>query len=199
MDAKEKTLTTFSTRVRQLILQFRELKAENNELYAMVDERDKKIKELESQVAQKQTEYESLKTAKMLEITDGDLDGAKKRVARLIREVNKCHVAERIKAMAETNKAKQHITLHVYDTNLSVYCEPEKEVLYRNAAKKITETVNQYAQIFKGRKSDKDILYMSLIDIALRYEMELDRNETQPYDQLLSQLTTEIEEELKNK
>lgn len=90
MDAKEKTLTTFSTRVRQLILQFRELKAENNELYAMVDERDKKIKELESQVAQKQTEYESLKTAKMLEITDGDLEGAKKRVARLIREVNKC-------------------------------------------------------------------------------------------------------------
>lgn len=90
MDAKEKTLTTFSTRVRQLILQFRELKEENNELYAMVDERDKKIKELESQVAQKQTEYESLKTAKMLEITDGDLDGAKKRVARLIREVNKC-------------------------------------------------------------------------------------------------------------
>ena len=90
MDAKEKTLTTFSTRVRQLILQFRELKAKNNELYAMVDERDKKIKELESQVAQKQTEYESLKTAKMLEITDGDLDGAKKRVARLVREVNKC-------------------------------------------------------------------------------------------------------------
>lgn len=90
MDAKEKTLTTFSTRVRQLILQLRELKAENNELYAMVDERDKKIKELESQVAQKQTEYESLKTAKMLEITDGDLDGAKKRVARLVREVNKC-------------------------------------------------------------------------------------------------------------
>ncbi len=90
MDAKEKTLTTFSTRVRQLILQFRELKAENNKLYAMVDERDKKIKELESQVAQKQTEYESLKTAKMLEITDGDLDGAKKRVARLVREVNKC-------------------------------------------------------------------------------------------------------------
>ncbi len=90
MDAKEKTLTTFSTRVRQLILQFRELKAENNELYAMVDERDKKIKELESQVAQKQAEYESLKTAKMLEITDGDLDGAKKRVARLVREVNKC-------------------------------------------------------------------------------------------------------------
>jgi uncharacterized coiled-coil DUF342 family protein len=90
MDAKEKTLTTFSARVRQLIFQFQELKKENNELYAMVDERDKKIKELENLIAQKQSEYNSLKTAKMLEITDGDLDGAKKQVAKLIREVNKC-------------------------------------------------------------------------------------------------------------
>ena len=90
MDAKEKTLATFSARVRQLIFQYQELKKENNELYAMVDERDKKIKLLESQVAQKQAEYNSLKTAKMLEITDGDLDGAKKQVAKLIREVNKC-------------------------------------------------------------------------------------------------------------
>ena len=90
MAAKEKTLTTFSARVRQLIFQFQELKKENNELYAMVDERDKKIKELENLIAQKQSEYNSLKTAKMLEITDGDLDGAKKQVAKLIREVNKC-------------------------------------------------------------------------------------------------------------
>ena len=90
MDAKEKTLTTFSARVRQLIFQFQELKKENNELYARVDERDKKIKELENLIAQKQSEYNSLKTAKMLEITDGDLDGAKKQVAKLIREVNKC-------------------------------------------------------------------------------------------------------------
>ena len=89
MDAKEKTLATFSARVRQLLFQYQELKKENNELYAMVDERDKKIKLLESQVAQKQAEYNSLKTAKMLEITDGDLDGAKKQVAKLIREVNK--------------------------------------------------------------------------------------------------------------
>lgn len=90
MDAKEKTLATFSARVRQLLFQYQELKKENYELYAMVDERDKKIKLLESQVAQKQAEYNSLKTAKMLEITDGDLDGAKKQVAKLIREVNKC-------------------------------------------------------------------------------------------------------------
>ena len=32
----------------------------------------------------------SLKMAKMLEITDGDLESARARVAKMIREVNKC-------------------------------------------------------------------------------------------------------------
>ena len=90
MDANEKTITLFTTRVRQMILQFKQLKKENEELYAMVDERDAKIHQLEAQVQQAQRDYSSLKMAKMLEVTDGDLEGAKKRVAGLIRDVNKC-------------------------------------------------------------------------------------------------------------
>ena len=90
MAANEKTITLFTTRVRQMILQFKQLKKENEELYAMVDERDARIRQLEAQVQQAQRDYSSLKMAKMLEVTDGDLEGAKKRVAGLIRDVNKC-------------------------------------------------------------------------------------------------------------
>ena len=90
MDANEKTLTLFSTRVRQLILQFKETRKENVELYAMIDERDVRIKELEARLAQALNDYNSLKMAKMIEITDGDLEGAQKRLAKLIRDVNKC-------------------------------------------------------------------------------------------------------------
>ena len=90
MNATEKTINTFTTRVRQMILRFNEIKTENSELYAMVDERDQKIKELEAKLTQANAEYESLKMAKMLEVTDGDLEGAKKKVAKLIRDVNKC-------------------------------------------------------------------------------------------------------------
>lgn len=90
MDANEKTLTLFSTRVRQLILQFKETRKENVELYAMIDERDARIKELEARLAQALNDYNSLKMAKMIEITDGDLEGAQKRLAKLIRDVNKC-------------------------------------------------------------------------------------------------------------
>lgn len=90
MDANEKNLNTFATRVRQMILHYKDVKKENNDLYAMVDERDAEIKQLRAQLAQAQSDYESLKMAKMIEITDGDMEGAQKRLSKLIRDVNKC-------------------------------------------------------------------------------------------------------------
>lgn len=90
MDANEKTLTAFTTRVRQMILQYSDLKKENSELYAMFDERDAQIKDLQKKLEQADREYQLLKMAKMLEVTDGDMESAQKRVAKLIRDVNKC-------------------------------------------------------------------------------------------------------------
>lgn len=90
MDANEKTLTLFTTRMRQMILQYKETKQENNSLYAMVDERDAKIKQLEEKLNQAQNDYNSLKLAKMIEISTTDIEVAKKRLSKLIRDVNKC-------------------------------------------------------------------------------------------------------------
>ena len=90
MTASEDTLNLFSTRVRQMILQYKELKKENAELYSMVDEKDKQVENLKVQITQAQNDYNSLKMAKMLEITDGDMESAQKRLQKLIRDVNKC-------------------------------------------------------------------------------------------------------------
>ena len=90
MTANEKTLATFETRLRQMILRFQELKKENGELYQMLESNEKTMKQLQEQLAQKQSDYDSLKMAKMIEITDGDLSGAKERLSKLIRDVNKC-------------------------------------------------------------------------------------------------------------
>lgn len=90
MNQNEKVLADFQTRVRQLILRFQEIKKENGDLYAMVEEKEAEIVSLKEQMAQKDHDYQSLKMAKMLEITSGDLEGAKDRVANLIRDVNKC-------------------------------------------------------------------------------------------------------------
>ena len=90
MSASEKTINTFATRVRQMILKFEDIKHENAELYAMVDERDAKIKELEEKLTQAKHDYDSLKMAKMMTISDSDMEATQKRIARLIRDVNKC-------------------------------------------------------------------------------------------------------------
>lgn len=90
MDANEKTLNTFATRVRQMILQYEELKGENSELYDLVDQREKEIKTLKAQLRQAQSDYNSLKMAKMITISDGDMESAQKRISKLIRDVNKC-------------------------------------------------------------------------------------------------------------
>lgn len=90
MNANEKILNTFATRVRQMILQYEALKKENDELYALVDQREQEIKQLQGELSQAEVDYNSLKMAKMLEVTDGDMETAQKRVAKLIRDVNKC-------------------------------------------------------------------------------------------------------------
>ncbi len=90
MSANEKTINTFATRVRQMVLQYQELKKENDELYQLVDERDEEIKKLQKQVTQAQNDYNSLKMAKMIEIGDGDMESAQKRINKLIRDINKC-------------------------------------------------------------------------------------------------------------
>ncbi|MBF1484753.1 Uncharacterised protein [uncultured Prevotella sp.] len=90
MNANEKVLNTFATRVRQMILQYEEMKKENNDLYELVDQREKEIEKLEAQLKQARTDYNSLKMAKMIEISDSDMENAQKRISKLIRDVNKC-------------------------------------------------------------------------------------------------------------
>ena len=90
MDPNEKTLTTFETRIRQMILRFQELKKENSALHVQLQKDEQEIQNLKSKLAQADNNYNSLKMAKMMEITDGDLESAKARVSKMIRDVNKC-------------------------------------------------------------------------------------------------------------
>ena len=90
MNPSEKTLAEFEMRVRQLILQYQQLKEENKQLQQRMQEQAQIIEELKARVTQADNDYNSLKMARMLEITDGNLDEAKDRLARMIRQVNKC-------------------------------------------------------------------------------------------------------------
>lgn len=90
MTQNEKALATFETRVRQMLLRFQELKKENQELTELLSKNEEEINNLKAQLSQQENDYQSLKMARMIQISDGDLDGAKARLQKLIRDVNKC-------------------------------------------------------------------------------------------------------------
>lgn len=92
---------------------------------------------------------------------------------------------------------KINIRLHIYDMDIPVRVPRDEEAYYRRGGALINELLNAYNDTFKTHKSDKEIGYYVMIDLALRLEKELDRNDSKPFMDLLSQLTAEIEETLK--
>lgn len=90
MAVEDKPLKLFTTRVRQMILHYQEVRRENSELKDNIKQQQKTIEQLEAKLRQAEYDYNSLKMAKMLEITQRDMDAAKVRLSKLIREVNKC-------------------------------------------------------------------------------------------------------------
>ncbi len=90
MPEDNKILTLFTTRMRQLVLLYKEMKEKNKELEAQIERSDREIARLNRKLEQAKNDYESLKTARLVEVTDGDIEQSKRRLNKLIREVNKC-------------------------------------------------------------------------------------------------------------
>lgn len=90
MALDEKTVKLFTTRVRQMMLHYQELKKQNEAQAEELRQWQEKVETLEQQLQQAQNDYNSLKMAKMIEITDDDMAKAKVRLTKLIRDVNRC-------------------------------------------------------------------------------------------------------------
>lgn len=96
----------------------------------------------------------------------------------------------------DSERSKIHIRLHVYDMDIPVTVSPEDEPFCRNAAKLITEKVNAFSEKFRTSRSEKEILYMAMLEIAIAHELEKTHNDTEPYDNILTKITAEIEDAL---
>ena len=80
----------FDGKIRQLISNYQVMKKEIGDLYIEVERKDEEIARLKAELRQSQSDYSNLKLAKMIEISDSELKGAKQRISKLVREVNKC-------------------------------------------------------------------------------------------------------------
>lgn len=90
MTEAEKQILDFSSKAHLLINKYKELKKENENLEEKLKASEKRIQELSLLLTASERDFENLKTAKMLEVSDGDIEKAKARIAKMIRDINKC-------------------------------------------------------------------------------------------------------------
>lgn len=88
--SQQPSVNILSTRVRELIAGYEELRKRNNTLAADVTRLTNEIQSLKSQLENEEKRYNALMTAKMLSVTDRDLEAAKQRITNLQRSVSHC-------------------------------------------------------------------------------------------------------------
>ncbi len=69
---------------------YEELKKENASLKQLLSEKEEKITSLEYSRKELEANYANLKAARIISINDNELRDTKQRLARLVREVDKC-------------------------------------------------------------------------------------------------------------
>lgn len=87
---QERNLYDFEALVRRLMKAYEKERASNVTLRQMLDESQKKLSQAEEAIERLKLDYSQLKTARMLEVSGDDVKESKARIAKLIREVDKC-------------------------------------------------------------------------------------------------------------
>lgn len=87
---QEIALRNFEARVRQLMLAYNEVCSLNEQLKEKLDSVQNRLTEAEQEIETLKKDYSVLKTARMLEVNGDDVKESRARIAKLIREVDKC-------------------------------------------------------------------------------------------------------------
>ncbi len=87
---QERNLYDFEALVRRLMKAYEKERASNVALRQMLDESQQKLGQAEEAIERLKLDYSQLKTARMLEVSGDDVKESKARIAKLIREVDKC-------------------------------------------------------------------------------------------------------------
>lgn len=87
---QEVALRNFEARVRQLMMAYEEEKQKNAELQAQLDTCQQQLADAQEAVEGLKRDYDTLKMARMIEVSGDDVKESRTRLAHLIREVDKC-------------------------------------------------------------------------------------------------------------
>ena len=83
-------LNTFDGKLKRLLFLFEKLKEENASLRKLLSEKENEIEAVKNSLKEVEARYADLKAARILSVHDNELRDTKQRLAKLVREVDKC-------------------------------------------------------------------------------------------------------------
>ena len=87
---RDKLLLNLEVRVKQVMLLCDKLKQENNRLKDEAMLKDEKVESLQKELSQLNQKYDGLKMARTITAASVDVDAAKLKLSKMVREVDKC-------------------------------------------------------------------------------------------------------------
>lgn len=86
----KKLLNTFDTKLRHFIYLHDKLEKENAALKAELEQKEKELTLLQENLQTSELRYTTLQRARIISLHDKDIEDTKKRLSKLVREVDKC-------------------------------------------------------------------------------------------------------------
>ena len=83
-------LRNFDSRVRYLMMAYQDERQKNADLQAQLEACQQQLAGAEQTIDGLKKDYDTLKTARMIEVSGDDVKESRAKIARLIREVDKC-------------------------------------------------------------------------------------------------------------
>ncbi len=89
-DDQKQLLAAFESKIYQLMSMYKTLKEENTALKDELSKKNEMIQAAEKSIDHLKLRYENLKIARVVSIRQDEITGAKKRLSKLVQEVDKC-------------------------------------------------------------------------------------------------------------
>ena len=84
------TLTQFEQRLRLLVHNHQQTLLHIKELTETLEQKNRHIQELEERCATLELNYNNLKQAKVISLSDAEIDTTRERLTALVREIDRC-------------------------------------------------------------------------------------------------------------
>ena len=83
-------IANFEEKLYKLVLEYKSYKEANEKMAVELQEKEDKLKELQKNCSEIENKYNDLKQARILSLSDNNIEETKERISRLVREIDRC-------------------------------------------------------------------------------------------------------------